>query len=282
MKPVFWDSPDFKWDDRNTYWGDPSYQLEPGDPGYVPPPGSVPTSNPQPKPKRKMPKKDYLSDSPEDFSSQLITFKNAIGQYATLFELTAPEVAAQAADADYFDFVLQCLDLMDNTAKQWVAWRNLVRKGGTPPPDGGPKAPVLPTAVPVVMLGIEARFRKLVADLKRHPSYNESIGQALGIEGAVDAGPDMTTLQPVLKLEQSGGAVNIRWGWQGQSAHLDMIELEVNRGGGFQMLAMDTTPNYTDTFAPTAPAKWTYRGIYRVGDARVGQWSSEVSINVAP
>jgi hypothetical protein len=63
-----------------------------------------------------------------------------------------------------------------------------------------------------------------------------------------------------------------------------MMELQVDRGtgAGFQFLAMDTTPNYTDTAVPPAPAKWTYRGIYRVGDARVGQWSSEVSINVAP
>jgi hypothetical protein len=78
--------------------------------------------------------------------------------------------------------------------------------------------------------------------------------------------------------------VNILWGWQGQSAFLDMIELQVDRGDGhgFVLLAMDTTPNYTDTLAPTAPAKWTYRGIYRVGDQRVGQWSNEVSINVAP
>jgi hypothetical protein len=78
--------------------------------------------------------------------------------------------------------------------------------------------------------------------------------------------------------------VNIGSGCQGDSAFLDMIELQVGRGDGhgFVLLAMDTTPNYTDTVTPTAPAKRTYRGIYRVGDARVGQWSNEVSINVAP
>lgn len=279
MKPLFWDSPDFRWDSPNVFWG---FVLEPGDPGYVPPPGSAPLSNPKPQRKRKMPKKDYLSDSPELFAAQLITFRNAIAQYATLLGLTPAQVSAQAADANYFAFLLQCLDLMRNGAQQWTAWRDLVRKGGTPPPEGAPVVPVFPTAVPVVMLGIEARFRKLVADIKRHASYNEAIGQALGIEGQEIAGPDLATIQPILKLEQSGGAVNVRWGWQGQSANLDMIELQVNRGEGFQMLAMDTTPNYTDTAIPTAPAKWTYRGIYRVDDARVGQWSGEVSTNVAP
>jgi hypothetical protein len=32
----------------------------------------------------------------------------------------------------------------------------------------------------------------------------------------------------------------------------------------------------------TVPAKWTYRAIFRVADARAGQWSGPVSINVAP
>jgi len=46
---------------------------------------------------------------------------------------------------------------------------------------------------------------------------------------------------------------------------------------------MDTTPGYTDTFVqPTTSTSWTYRGIYRVGDKQVGQWSREVSIMVGP
>jgi hypothetical protein len=34
MKPVTWDS-GVRWNDPNLRWGDPSYLLEPGDPGYV-------------------------------------------------------------------------------------------------------------------------------------------------------------------------------------------------------------------------------------------------------
>ena len=34
MKPVTWDS-GVSWDDPNLRWGDPSFLLEPGDPGYV-------------------------------------------------------------------------------------------------------------------------------------------------------------------------------------------------------------------------------------------------------
>ena len=45
MKVIKFDS-GFFLDDPNNRWGNPSYQLEPGDPGYVPPsPPSTPTIN---------------------------------------------------------------------------------------------------------------------------------------------------------------------------------------------------------------------------------------------
>jgi hypothetical protein len=94
---------------------------------------------------------------------------------------------------------------------------------------------------------------------------------------------DLATVQPRLKLKVGGDAVVVGWGWGGHGTELDMIRLEVDRTGGsnFVLLATDTTPNYTDTQPlPATAAKWTYRGIYYVGDQPVGQWSDPVSINV--
>jgi hypothetical protein len=46
-------------------------------------------------------------------------------------------------------------------------------------------------------------------------------------------------------------------------------------------LTFDTTPGFTDlTPFPATPTKWTYRAIYRLDEAQVGQWSSPVSIMV--
>jgi hypothetical protein len=62
-----------------------------------------------------------------------------------------------------------------------------------------------------------------------------------------------------------------------------MCEIQVDRGDGkgFIDLAFDTTPGYTDTAPlPAAPAKWTYRAIYRVNDAQVGLWSKPVTVAV--
>jgi hypothetical protein len=122
-------------------------------------------------------------------------------------------------------------------------------EGGTPPASGAPAPGVLPTAVPVVAPGVEVRFRALVKMIKAQPAYNEGIGQALGIEGAAQTGPDFATFKPAFAVELRGGQVFIAWNWQGQSAYLDMIELLVDRsdGKGYVFLAQDTTPGYADS-----------------------------------
>jgi hypothetical protein len=80
-----------------------------------------------------------------------------------------------------------------------------------------------------------------------------------------------------------GGQVVVSWTFGGYSAYLDACEIQVDRndGKGFGLLAMDTTPGYTDTQAfPTAKTVWTYRAIFLLNDGRVGVWSQPVSIAV--
>ena len=144
-------------------------------------------------------------------------------------------------------------------------------------------APTFPPAVAAVALGVEARFRVLVKQLKANPNYNPAMGEALGIEGAQQTGPDLATVQPVFAVQISGGRVEVGWGWGGNAAFLDLCEIQVDRadGKGFIPLTFDTTPGYVDTQPfPAAPAKWTYKAIYRLGDVQVGQWSNPVSLTV--
>lgn len=272
-----------RFDDPNSYWGDPSYVLEPGDPGYQEPPAATLPPPSQPKPKNKMPKSDYLKSRDTDFATQLSTFKLNLGSYAALLGISAAQTAALAADSDYFAYTLASHDIVLNQSKQWTAWKDLTRMGGTPPASGSPAGSTLPEPVPAVAPGVEVRFRALVKQIKAHPAYNEAIGSALGIEGTTSTTPDLTTLKPKISLELTGGQVLVRWGWQGQSAFLDMVEICVDRadGRGFSPLAFDTTPDYLDTTPlPPTLAKWTYKVIYRVGDQRVGQWSDEATLTV--
>jgi hypothetical protein len=75
----------------------------------------------------------------------------------------------------------------------------------------------------------------------------------------------------------------LRFAFHAPRGDLDLCELQVDRGDrkGFVLLTYDTTPGYVDTapFPPT-PVKWTYRAIYRMGDAQIGQWSAPVSVTV--
>ena len=231
-----------------------------------------------------MAKSDYVDPNAAAFNAQLQTFKNNIGNYSVVLGLSPGQLSAQVADANYYNYILQCRALMDQGAQQWSAWNGIVRSGGLVPVLGAPVAPVFLTAVTAVIPGIETRFRALVKTIKASTNYNAAMGKALGIEGEEEAAPDLTTLRPEITVLLSGNQVFVKWGWGGNSRWLDSCELQVDRndGKGFVFLAIDTTPGYTDTQPlPAVPAIWIYRAIYRVGDHQVGLWSNPVSLPVA-
>ena len=271
-----------RYGDKNLRWGTPSVLLQEGDEGYVADPTSASFPPTQPSKRHKtMAKTDPIEKKDADFADQLLTFKNNIGDYKVLLGLTTVQVDAQAADADYFNQVFCCQDLADNHAKQRTAWKNITRFGGDVPATGAPVAPTYPSAAVAVAPGVEKRFRDLCNLIKAHPAYNDGIGAALGIEGAVISAPDLTAVKPSFTLEISGDHVLIRWKWNGLSQWVDALEILVDRGSGFTHLVTDTTPNYIDgTALPATPQKWTYKAIFKVGDGRVGQWSDEVSITI--
>jgi hypothetical protein len=232
-----------------------------------------------------MPKSDNLNKNDNRFATQMQTFKAAIDKYSDTLGVSADQVASQRTDANYFSYVLDSQGSdAERRAAQWTAWKDIMRGDGSPPTAGAPAPPALPGAVPPVAPGIEARFRALVKQVKAHANYNSAIGQALGIEGAAQTGPDLATVQPEITVEASGNTVVVGWGWGGNSAYLDLCEIQVDRadGKGFILLTYDSTPNYTDTQPfPATPAKWTYKAIYRVGDHQVGQWSKPVSLTIS-
>lgn len=230
-----------------------------------------------------MPKSDYINNSDPLFAGQMQTFKSAIGPYAATLNVTPAQVTSQAADADYFSYLVTSQTTMQNGAQQWTTWKDLIRDGGTPPPAGAPVPPTFPAAVAPVAPGVEARFRALVKQVKASTNYNQAIGDALGIVGAEQTGPDLATIFPDITAVISGNRVEVGWGWGGNGAYLDLCEIQVDRGDGkgFVLLTYDTTPGYVDTMPfPAAPTKWTYKAIYRVGDHQVGQWSKPVSVTV--
>jgi hypothetical protein len=230
-----------------------------------------------------MSKSDYVRPRDDAFAAQLDTYKTAIPAYASDLAVDVSQSTSQAADSDYFRYVLQCQAIAEQSAQQWTAWKSIIRNGGTPPTGGAPTPPVFPPAAAAVAPGIEPRFRSLVKQNKANANYTSATGEALGVEGAEQTPPVLSSVQPDLSATVSGASVRVGWGWGGNAAFLEMCEIHVDCGDGqgFRLLTYDSTPNYIDTEPhPVALVKWTYKAIYRVADAQVGMWSKPVTVTV--
>lgn len=227
--------------------------------------------------------KAELDQRDSRLAAELEAFKNGIVPYASRLGISAEQVAAHAADTDYFSYTLAVQELLASNSKQWNGWKTVLRDGGNVPPTGTPQPPDFPGAPPPVAPGVEARFRTLVRQIKVNPNYNPSIGAALGLEDAYQTGPNYATLAPTLDAALGDMNVRIAWNWSGYASYLNECELQVDRGDGkgFVALASGRILGYVDTESfPDAPAQWTYRAIYHASGNRVGQWSQPVRVTV--
>jgi len=230
-----------------------------------------------------MAKTTNLDQRDNQLAAELEAFKNAIGPYASRLGVSRDQVAAQAADSDYFGYTLAVQELLTTGSKQWNSWKTLLRDGGNVPATGTPQPPDFPGAPPPVPPGIESRFRALVKQIRASAIYNPSIGAALGLEDPGQTGPNYATLAPEIVAVIGDMNVRVAWNWSGYASYLDQCQLQVDRGDGkgFVDLAVGKIIGYVDTEAfPAVPAQWTYRAIYGAGGNRVGQWSRRVTLTV--
>jgi len=276
MKTIHFDD-GTRLDDPNVYWGDPSYRLEPGDPGYVP----VAPTQPKPRKRNHMTHNSYYPPRAADQTTWLTNFRNKLPVYASALTLAAPAVTAAQADCDSLFYILNSwLPAVRNFSQACTNAASDAQTGD------GSALMVLPTFTPPtggtpVNTGALTRIFSLVQNIRDNFACTDAIATDLGLIGSQMGAPDWNTFGPVLKITRAPAGVTIGWGWQGKSAFLDMIELQVDRGTGFQLLAYDTTPGYVDSEPiPATPAKWKYRAIYRVGEGRIGQWSAEAAVVV--
>lgn len=297
MKPLHWDAINpftgtpFTFDDPNLRWGDPSYYLEPGDPGFVPYAGTAPTTQTKP---RRMKRNAYYPTSVPEQILWLTNFFNKLLGHAPALGVSTTDCAAAVANARWLIYVLgSWLPAVRAWQKSCTDAAREAQLGSSaapvplpvfvppPPPAADPGNPNLPAVVPRPSGALNSLF-SLVQVIKEAPAYTESLGTDLGIIGAESAAPDPATFQPVLVVKRSGAHILVQWGWGGLRDHVDMLQIQVDRGtGGWTDLAYDTTPDYTDTHPqPATLATWKYRAIWRADDAQVGLWSAESTVTV--
>ncbi len=237
-----------------------------------------------------MAKQHYLPPNDALFSNWLTTFASKIGAYAAKYGITAAEVTYISEAAAYFAYWFAQLAIVDQAKQNLTKFKTEIRKGVKA--GGSPSvqpADITFAAVPAsVPPGVEATIRSIVARIKSHQSYTTADGEQLGIEGD-ETIIDINTLKPVFTIELLQGHPNLKW----KKGITDGVKIKVLRGAfsgpgapgpeAFQFLAIDTQPDYLDTF-PLPPfgssVTWVYVMIYMIGDEEVGNWSDPVFINV--
>ncbi len=216
----------------------------------------------------------------------LVNFKQYLSTYATQLGLTPAQVTAALADCGWLIYVLQLWLGALRTFGLTGTQSSLLAQSGTgtgPLVLPGFTAPTLPTGVTPQNPGALNRIFALVQQIKDSGKCTDDIAASLQIVGSEQMHPDSTKLQPVFTVVIDGNQSVVKWTWGGNGDYLDSCEIQVDRGDGkgYVFLTIDTTPGYTDTQPfPAAKTVWTYRAIYRVGDAQTGSWSAPVSIAV--
>lgn len=223
-----------------------------------------------------MGKSHYLPRTDQERVVWLNNFSAKFAVYAATFGM-ASEVAGVAKDAAMFAYTVAMVETSTTTKEQWVDFKNLMRNGTPtqlPVPVIAP--PAVPAAPAAVQAGIFTRVGQQVQRIKNNPNYTEAIGKDLGIIGSEQLTTSAVEMKPVLKLVMKGGQVEIQW----VKGDADALFIETDKGTGWQFLAVDTVPHYTDTTRITAASSWKYRAMYLVNDEKVGQWSAVESIAV--
>lgn len=216
----------------------------------------------------------------KDFQHNLGDKLNGATGYKTKYGISTAEVTDTVNGDLYFKYWFDVLDETDKFKKKVTAFKNELRDGVAPGATATlpPVVPVFAPAPTAVLPGIFPRSGSLGSRIKKHNDYAVSDGQDMGLEGAEQPAPDVVNAKPKIKIVLIAGKPEIRW----TKGLFDALYIEVDRDGtGYKFLAIDTEPDYTDTFAlPAAAASWKYRCIYIFHDDKVGMWSDEVSVTV--
>ena len=176
----------------------------------------------------------------QNFSAKLPTYKTKYG-------IADADVTKVSDILIAFIYWINYLIIFNEFISGATAYKNELVSGvdaGSPPS----VIPVIPDpghAPTPVEPGAFAWISKLANTIKNHPAYTLADGEALGLEGAEDTAvlPD----KPAITVRRAdGNHPEIVW----KKLGMDAIGIYVKRGNAteWQFLAMDTVPNYIDTF----------------------------------
>ena len=212
----------------------------------------------------------------------LKNFASKLPQYAAKYGISAAEVTDMQQCSAHFTYWLNYKNQLEELNRKLTSYKNEIRDGILPgaTPSTVPTLPNLGAVPTPVAPGVFDRTVSIAKRILNHINYTVADGRDLGIENVTPKPQvDISAVKPVIKARLvDNGDVEIAW----TKKHMDAIEIYVDRGEGFDFLAYDAHPNYTDanTLEPGVTAVWKYKAVYLKHDRQVGVMSDEVQITV--
>jgi len=225
----------------------------------------------------------FIDPTDSGLFEQLDNFSNKINPYVAPLGLVPLEVSAIEDDRDFLGYILEAQTTYLTFGQSMTAYKDHARYGkGTEPLPVIPTVPAMQLPQPALIPAkIQERFARMIQKIVNHQNYTKTIGENLGIEGAVVVF-DPQQGKPIFKIIlSSGGHPQLVWikkKFQGVEIWVDR-----NDGKGFVKLERDFSPDYIDKFplpAAGASAVWKYKMIYIFKDEVVGSYSEEVVVTV--
>lgn len=227
-----------------------------------------------------MAKQSFVPRTDDKRKPWLKNFALKLPAYNVKYGIPAGELADTIAGEKYYSYWIDVLDGNVTYKQKVTGFKNEISNGVPPgaPLPVEPAAPVFGVVPPSVLPGIFPRAVSIGNRIKKHNDYVVSDGEDMGLEGAELLPPDLINSKPVLKIVLRAGQPLVQWKKEG----FDALWIETDRDGtGYKFLAIDTEPDYLDTFAlPPRAETWKYRAIFIFHDEKVAMWSDEVTVTV--
>jgi hypothetical protein len=284
MRPIHWDE-GLCWDDPNLRRGDPSYLLELGDPGYVPP-----FSSPK-KTKHHMKRQSYLpKDEPGILVVLIALDTNLPGALATKYDVDDSQLLRLRHGRYSYGWFVAAKPIVQQGSEALTNAHLSMTTGEPAPLQPLPGQPTLPP-LPKFMVGaaevtaqMEPGFfdflSRLVQQIKNHDDYEETDGLTLKILGAVMDPPDPQIVPEVQWTFAASGALVLivkKTPFQGYAVWVQLPN------GAMAEVGFSTTRNYEVPLAlpPTGTTQtWRVQVQYRYKNQPFGQKSNVVEIPV--
>ena len=227
-------------------------------------------------------KKNVIPRNDSDRVLWLNSFAKSLPKYADKYNIIKAETASIVSMALFFEYWINALVIIRDYASKVTNFKNNMADGVAANIENpiAPSIPDLGQPPAIVPSGIFPFVMTLVKRIKAHKDYVSDDGQEMGIEGDEIMQEDINELKPIFTIVLvNGGFPELQW----TKKFTNGVHIQVNRGNGWEFLAIDTNPNYIDTHALPpigAGMVWQYKMIYLLNDEKVGLWSDPVSITV--